>query len=53
MRRKRFTSSCGKLPVLDVAVETSQDLVEALELVGRDLTCRAHHHRVLGKEKNK
>jgi hypothetical protein len=46
-----FTSSSGELPILDEAVETSQDLVEALELVGRDLTYRARYHRALGKKK--
>ncbi len=42
-----ITCSGGELSVLDVVVDPSHDLVEALELVGSDLTGRAHHDRVL------
>ena len=44
-----ITGSGGKLSVLDVVVDPPHDLVEALELVGSDLTGRAHHDRVLEK----
>ncbi len=42
-----ITGSGGELSVLDVVVDPSHDLVEALELVGSDLAGRAHHDRVL------
>jgi hypothetical protein len=42
-----ITGSGGELSVLDVVVDPSHDLVEALELIGSDLTGRAHHDRVL------
>ena len=42
-----ITKSGGELSVLDEIVDPSDDLVEAGQLVGGDLTLGTHHDRVL------